>query len=70
MKARKVDYVKYSYLEGIQLMQDEVTDVQLKHWLWFHKSQGVTQLQTQQSMAQYRKVLKEGESNFERNTIP
>ena len=31
MKAYNVDYVKDSYLEGIELIQDEVTDVSLKH---------------------------------------
>ena len=70
MKAHNVDYVKDSYLEGIHFTQDETTDVSLKHLLWFLKLQGATQQQIQKSLAQHRKVLKEGSSNFERNKIP
>ena len=42
MMAHNVDYVKESYLEGIQFMQDEVTDVSLKHRLWFLRLQDAT----------------------------
>ena len=70
MKAHNVDYVKDSYLEGIHFTQDETTDVSLKHRLWFFKLQGATQQQIQQSLALHRKVVKEGSSNIERNTIP
>ena len=70
MKAHNVDYVKDSYLEGIQFTQNETTDVSLKHRLWILKLQGATQQHIQQSLALHRKVLKDGSSNFERNAIP
>ena len=31
MKAHNVDFVKESYLEGVQFMRDEIMDVSLKH---------------------------------------
>ena len=69
MKEHNIDYVNDSYIEGLQLTEDEATDVSLKHRLWFLKLQGVTQAQTQQSLALLRKIMKEGSSNFKRNTI-
>ena len=70
MKALNVDYVKDSYLEGIQFPKDETTDVSLKYRLWFLKLQGPAQQQIQQSLTLHRKVLKKGSSNFERNITP
>ena len=70
MKAHNVDYVKDSYLEGIEFTQDKATDVSLKQQLWFLKLQGATQSLIQQSLTLYAKVLKERSSNFERKMIP
>ena len=69
MKAHNIDYGKDSYLEGLHFTKDETTDVPLKHRLRFLKLQGVIQQQIQQGLALHRKVLKEGSSDFERNTI-
>ena len=70
MKAHNVDYVTESYLEGLQFMQNEATDVSLKYTIWFLKLKSATQRQNQQSLVLHCKVLKEGSSNFERNPIP
>ena len=63
MKIHNIDYVKDSYLEGIQFTQDETIDVSLKHGLWLLKLQGVTLQQMQQSLELHRKVLREWSSN-------
>ena len=62
-------YVKDSYQKGTKFTQDETTDVSLKHRHWFFKLQGATLQQIQQSLMLHLKVLKEGSSNFESNTI-
>ena len=54
IKAHYVDYVKDSYLEGMQFTQNETTDVSLKQRLWLLKLQGATQKQIQQSFALHR----------------
>ena len=56
MKAHKVDFVKYSYLEGLRFTLDETLDVSLKHHLWFLKLQGTAQQQIQHSLVLHRKV--------------
>ena len=58
MKAHIVNYVKESYLEGEQFMQDELAEVSLKHRLWLLKLQRASQLQIQQSLALDRKFWK------------
>ena len=45
MKEHSADYVKDSYIEGIQFTQDEATDMPLKHRLRFLKLRVVTQAQ-------------------------
>ena len=69
MKAQNINYANDSYLEGIHITRDEKTDVSQKHRLWFLKLKGAIHQQIEKSLAQYRKMLIERSSNFERSTI-
>ena len=69
MNAHGVDFDNDSLLESTHFIQDETTDILLKHCLCFLKLHGATQKQIQQCLALHRKVLKEGSSNLERNNI-
>ena len=59
MKEHSFEYVKDSYLEGIQFTKGETTDVSLRHRLWFLKLQDATNQQIQESLKLQLKVLKE-----------
>ena len=70
MKAHNIDYVKELYLEGIQFMQDKVTDVLLKNQTLASQ---ITKRNTITDLAKLcttPQILREGSSNFKCNTIP